>query len=171
MSIQAMAWAIEQREVTDPQSRLVLICLANYADAVGANAFPSISRLCGDTGLSESSVRRRLRELEERVMIGRGNQAISAAHIGRADRRPTVYDLIIPRGVSLTPRERNGVSGEPSRGVRKGSTGCQSLTPDPSESVREPKSAKSDYREEFRRRFGHYPTALADSTPAKRARR
>ena len=138
-----MAWAIEQQETRDPESRLVLICLANYASADGRNAFPAIDRLCRDTGLSESTVRRHLKKLIEAILIRRGNQAIAAAHIERADRRPVVYDVLIQRGVPViprgdergvteTPRDGDGVSKTDSRGVKQGATGCQALTPDPS---------------------------------------
>lgn len=164
MSIQAMAWAIEQQEVREPETQLVLMCLANYAGADGKNAFPSMLRLVRDTRLSESTVRRHLRKLETMSLIRRGNQAIVAAQIVRADRRPTVYDLVVSpvdksvdgmgeRGVSGTPREGNGVSAEASRGVKTASTGCQSLTPDPKRTVRDPKSAITrDQKEEFKAR-------------------
>jgi len=55
--------------------------------------FPAVNTLAEDTGLSESTVRRKLQELEELELVNRGNQAIAAAHIERADRRPIVYDL------------------------------------------------------------------------------
>lgn len=129
-----MAWAIEQQEITEPGSRFVLICLANYSDAIGKNAFPSIPRLSKDSGLSESSVRRRLHSLEKAGLIRQGNQNIAAAYIGRADRRPIVYDLVIERPVTQQPRIDNGVSPRPERGVREKLTTCQADT----QSVRDP---------------------------------
>ncbi|MEC4511796.1 helix-turn-helix domain-containing protein, partial [Klebsiella pneumoniae] len=60
MSVQAMTWAIEQQDVREPNARHVLLCLANYADADGKAAFPSTARLEADTGLSESTIRRKL---------------------------------------------------------------------------------------------------------------
>lgn len=169
-----MAWAIEQREIKDPSVKFVLVCLANYADACGANAFPAIQRLCQDTALSESTVRRALQSLEKQALIVKGNQSVAAAQISRVDRRPVVYDLLMERGVhmtprrgvTLTPREGNGVSGEGSRGVTEGLTGCQALTPDPKKSVREPKSDKKSFEEEFRSRFGYSPTEI----PAQKGR-
>jgi len=171
MSVQAIAWAIEQQEVREPETQLVLMCLANYAAADGANAFPSIQRLTRDSRLSESTVRRQLQKLEKMSLIRRGNQAITAAFIVRADRRPTVYDLLMPRGVYGTPREVNGVSAEASRGVKNGLTGCQSLTPDPSLSGREPKSAITRAeKEEFkaRLRLGTLASTLAQSKKVPR---
>jgi hypothetical protein len=95
LSIQAVAWALNQRRVKLPTRRLVLMCLANYADAKGANSFPSLVRLSLDTGLDERNVRRHLRALEQDGVIRPGNQLIAAAHIARADRRPTVYDILM----------------------------------------------------------------------------
>lgn len=128
MSWQASAWAVEQQEITYPTARHVLLCMANYADADGRAAFPSVLRLARDTGLSESAVRRSLRTLEKFLLIRRGSPAIVAAHIKRSDRRPASYDLLIARGSCVTPRETtrvspNGVSLEPARGS------C--VTPDP----------------------------------------
>src|ERR1700749_2159304 len=127
-----MAWAIEQREVTDPGTQLVLLCLCNFADDRGANAFPSIATLCRATRMSESTVRRHLSKLVTAEIIKLGNQAIAAAHIARVDRRPTAYDIVVGRGVNMSPREVNGVSKKVERGVKSMLTGCQALTPDPS---------------------------------------
>ena len=136
MSIQAVAWAIEQQEVTEPEMQLVLICLANYAGANGANAFPALSRLVRDTRLSERTVRRQLRKLEAMSLICKGNQAIVAAHIQRADRRPTVYDLVLSRGVTDAPRSSTGGPPDPNGGSQTtctgGPGGPQSVNPDPS---------------------------------------
>ncbi len=138
-----MAWAIEQQEITDPGTRHILLCLCNYADAMGANAFPAISRLCRDSGMSESSVRRHLAALVKASVIRKGNQGIAAAHIARADRRPTVYDIVTGRGVTMSPREVNGVSKKVERGVKSMLTGCQALTPDPKRSVIKPSEERT----------------------------
>ncbi len=111
MSVQAISWALGQQRVTAASARHVLLCLANYAGEDGRNAFPSIARLCADTGLSERAVRNNLRDLEEAGVIERGNQAVAAAFIDRADRRPTVYDIRIDdeeRGAGNAAREATG---------------------------------------------------------------
>jgi len=137
VSWQATAWAIEQQEVTDPITLLVLLCLANYADAVGANAFPSIDRLARDSRLVIRAVQYQLRKLEREGLIRRGNQAIAAAHICRADRRPIVYDLLMQRGAPHAPgrgaldapREVTGCT-ETTNGVHEGGvTGCIPVHP------------------------------------------
>jgi len=133
MSVQAMAWALKQQVETHPEARHVLLCLANYASADGTSAFPSIATLVSDTGLSESTVRRNLHRLLATGLIEKDSQAIVAARIERADRRPVCYRIVIQtRGVPLTPRAEHGVSDTSPRGVRGASTGCQALTPDPS---------------------------------------
>jgi hypothetical protein len=104
-----MAWAIEQQIVQEPTARHVLLCLANYANEKGAAAFPSVSTMSQQTGLSERTVRYKLAALEQDGVIRLGNQAIAAAYIDRHDRRPTVYNLAIERGAADAPREENGV--------------------------------------------------------------
>jgi hypothetical protein len=49
----------------DCHEKFVLLMLANYCDAEGGSCFPSVSRLAGDTGMSESSVKRALRNLRD----------------------------------------------------------------------------------------------------------
>jgi Helix-turn-helix domain len=69
MSIQAMAWAIEQNP-HDCEAKLLLICIANYADKNG-KCWPSIETLVADSSLSRSTVRRRLDALETAGLIRR----------------------------------------------------------------------------------------------------
>lgn len=64
-----MAWAIKQ-EAGDPASRLLLLILANYADESG-KAWPSMGRLERETGMSRSSVIRKLAWLEEAGFLSR----------------------------------------------------------------------------------------------------
>lgn len=105
-----MAWAIEQQLVEDPTARHVLLCLANYADKEGRHAFPSAATLAIDTGLTERAVRMKLSALSAVGAIRLGNQAIVAAHITRADRRPVVYDLCITGVHPVHPVETGGIS-------------------------------------------------------------
>jgi hypothetical protein len=105
-----MAWAMEQQIVSDASARHVLLCLSNYADQDGKAAFPSTAKLEKDTGLSESTIRRKLDSLEALGMIAKGNQAIVAAYIDRADKRPICYDIQMKKpGVTVNPRSERGV--------------------------------------------------------------
>lgn len=97
MSIQAFSWALKQQRVRGCPARAVLKSLANCADAHGRNAFPGVEQIASEAGLTARSVQRLLRELLRAGVIRLGNQAIAAAYIRRADRRPTVYDLDMPK--------------------------------------------------------------------------
>lgn len=121
MSVQAVTWAIEQQIVKDAPARHVLLCLANYADHIGSAAFPSTKTLSNNTGLSERTVRTKLDLLERTGVIARGNQAIVAAYIERADRRPICYQLSMSRPACPAPRG-------PERGVADDITGCSSCS-------------------------------------------
>lgn len=105
-----MAWAIEQQQVTGATARHVLLVLANYADHEGRCAFPSAATLARNTGLTERGVRMKLAELQKLGAIRLGNQAIVAAHIDRADRRPVVYDLCITGVNPVHPAKTGGIS-------------------------------------------------------------
>jgi DNA-binding MarR family transcriptional regulator len=63
-------WARDEASVGSPQERLLLLCLATYADGSG-KCIPSIENLMHDTVLSRSTVFRLLRSLEERGLVGR----------------------------------------------------------------------------------------------------
>ncbi|WP_175768513.1 hypothetical protein [Burkholderia cenocepacia] len=97
MSIQAMAWAIEQQIVTDPPARHLLLCLSNYADHLGRSAFPSAATLMRDTRLSRATLWRKLAVLEDSGAIKPGNQKVVAAYIDRSDKRPVCYDIVMCR--------------------------------------------------------------------------
>lgn len=106
-----MAWALEQQFVTDTGARHVLLCLCNYAGESGLGAFPSSQTLADHTGMSKRNVQRKLDDLETVGLIRRGNQALAAVYISRADRRPVVYDVLmrpIPRDDKASPRIERG---------------------------------------------------------------
>jgi len=105
-----MAWAMRQQEVTAATARHVLLVLANYADHEGRNAFPAASTLAKATGLTERGIRLTLAKLQKLGAIKLGNQAIVAAHIDRADRRPVVYDLCITGVNVVHPVKTGGTS-------------------------------------------------------------
>jgi hypothetical protein len=162
LSWQATSWAIEQQEIKDPLTLLVLLCMANYAGEDGMNCFPAISTLARNSRLSGRSVQRHIVKLLDMGLIRRGNQAIAAALIERPDRRPVVYDLLIPRGVPQSPRYSDGVTPRTERGDRKAERGDTAVSTDPpSRSSLKPKSRLSTFAEEFEARFGHSPADLA----------
>lgn len=91
MSIQAIAWAIEDAPDVPAQCVAVLVALANRANEDGRDAYPSVDRLAHAARKSERSVQRDLDTLESLKLIRKGDQR--AVFRFRPDRRPTVWDL------------------------------------------------------------------------------
>lgn len=107
-----MAWAMDVPldVVESSTARHVLLILANYADQEGRHAFPAVGTIARQTGLTVRSVRMTMAALQELGVIRQGNQAIVAAHIDRADRRPVVYDLCISGVNPVHPAGTGGIS-------------------------------------------------------------
>ncbi|AOS03058.1 helix-turn-helix domain-containing protein [Xanthomonas oryzae pv. oryzae] len=133
MSVQVMAWALEQRIVLDAPARHVLLCLANYADKDGRGAFPAVQRLVDDTGLSGRTVQRQLAALVAAGVIRPGNEAIVAAYISRADRRTVCYDIIMQRGDTGAPGERTRGDSRARHGVTATTERGVTVSPNPSD--------------------------------------
>jgi hypothetical protein len=86
MSIHALAWAVNT-EAPCAASKLVLICLANYADARG-ECSPLIIELVKATQLPENAVRDHLGKLLDAQLI--------TIRPGRTH-RAQIFTLILPR--------------------------------------------------------------------------
>jgi len=172
-----MAWAIEQRRVTDPAARHILLLLGNYADKHGRNAFPSIATLAHESGWSERTVQAKINLLIETGVIRTGNRLVVAAEIARADRRPVVYDLDMPRGAGAAPRghspagrergetdapreDERGAGAAPcgcERGADDGVNGVQMRAPRGAGAAPEPKSNRKATEREARVRGTRLP--------------
>ncbi|MGO2656051.1 MAG: helix-turn-helix domain-containing protein [Pseudoclavibacter sp.] len=101
MSWQATAWADAlPYSVAGPMATRVLFKLANVAWEDGRGAFRSKKQLAEQLGVSERSIQRALRELEDAGLIIKGDQRL-VDHL-RGDRKPTVYDLPIHAAVQPT---------------------------------------------------------------------
>lgn len=72
----------------------MLVCYAERADDDGCNSFPSHDTVASMVHASVDTVKKKVRAMESRGILARGDQSV-AAYI-RADRRPVVYDLMIP---------------------------------------------------------------------------
>ncbi|WP_431935769.1 hypothetical protein [Micromonospora sp. RP3T] len=94
MSSTALMWAACVAPVADVQEYAILVRMADEADEAGCGVWLATSTIAFDVKVSEKTVQRRLDALEARKLIGRGDQRL-AAHV-RPDRRPVVYDLLIP---------------------------------------------------------------------------
>jgi DNA-binding transcriptional regulator YhcF (GntR family) len=89
MSFQAMAWAVSQKLPT--KEKFVLIMMANYADEDG-KCWPSMNRLCEDTGMKKDSVIRAIKSLEEMGLAEVERRKIEGVNL------PNIYHLNL-RGV------------------------------------------------------------------------
>ena len=93
MSIEALSWVLRSDIPTDSTETLVLLGLANHAQADGTSAWPAQDVLAKYARTTSRTVRRKLASLEESGLIRRGDQRI-VEHI-RADHRPVVWDLLM----------------------------------------------------------------------------
>lgn len=129
MSIQAVAWAINQK-TGSPAGKVVLMCIANYADEAG-ECWPSQATIAEETELSERSVREWLTRLEEAGLLMR-------EHRQRADgsRKSDLIKLNIQPAKS-TGREQTNRQEVPNQPA--GGSGLTSFEPsvEPSAAARE----------------------------------
>jgi DNA-binding transcriptional ArsR family regulator len=85
MSYKAMDWAFSQ-ELDDPQMKFVLIALCKHCDDKGV-CYPSALRLSNLTGLSQRTVQRKLKKLEQIELIkvkrqfGKGHKSSNIYHV------------------------------------------------------------------------------------------
>lgn len=130
MSIEVMSWVLNNAPVRGTE-KIILLGLANHADADGNNAYPSVARLARYANVSERAVQQALRILEEGGHIYRHfNEGGSAQQ--RADRRPNKYTVLM-RGVKpASPRTDNGVKSSASRGEEQRTNGVKPTSPESS---------------------------------------
>ncbi|WP_247996649.1 helix-turn-helix domain-containing protein [Brucella tritici] len=68
MSIQAVAWALDQ-DIADAAAKLILISLANAMNGKTGRCFPTIEQICKESSCSKSTVLRKLKWLENEEWI------------------------------------------------------------------------------------------------------
>lgn len=106
MSLDPILWALKDAPVADSLERLILVTLGERAArADGCTAFPSRDTLAGTALADPKTVQRVIQRLVKRGLIAKGDQ--SAARYIRADRRPVVYDLLIPYSWFPNPERMN----------------------------------------------------------------
>lgn len=117
MSVQSITWAIEQN-INSSSQKLVLICLANYANSEGF-CFPGQKRLARDASMSDRSVRTALSGLEAKGYIIRSRRQ-------REDgtRTSDEYQLMtnrkdLPQGEEATGRNTSNLPEETRQAYRK----------------------------------------------------
>jgi Helix-turn-helix domain len=93
MSVQAIAWVLES-STSRLAARLVLLSIANHANATGDNAWPSIPRIAGEAHLSERQAQRAIKEL---CTLGE-----LIVYLGAGPSRSNVYRVVMD-GDKLSP--------------------------------------------------------------------
>ncbi|MEU4180987.1 hypothetical protein [Streptomyces sp. NPDC026589] len=134
MSLEAMIWVLSgDAPVSDVNEYAVLGAMADQADPDGCGTWLSKETIATRVKISEETVKRCWRNMSKRGLIARGDQS-HVSHY-RADRRPVVYDLLIPydwfsnvnrinteRGrygrPPLTPADRPPIAPAPARKAR-----------------------------------------------------
>jgi hypothetical protein len=96
MSLDPILWAMKDAPVANVEEWAVLATYAERADEDGCHAYPSVKTVAKRTRLSPDTVRRRVRDMQNRGLMALGDQA-AAAWIAE-ESRPKVYDLRIPLG-------------------------------------------------------------------------
>lgn len=124
MSVQAIAWVLD--DAPDLPSHLVstLIALANHADKHGRGSWPGQATIAWYTRKSDRQIRKDLVQLAELGFIRLGDQRL-VQHLP-ADERPVVYDLamdlpkrtrVVAEKTAPKQRDRNHSSARTSRGT------------------------------------------------------
>jgi DNA-binding transcriptional ArsR family regulator len=100
MSVQAITGALAMTGI-GASEKFLLVVLANYADA-DFSCWPSVKRLCADTGMGERTVQRSLKALEAAGLVRRDERRRPDG--SRTSDRLT---LVFEGGANLTPPPAN----------------------------------------------------------------
>jgi hypothetical protein len=154
LSRPAVLWALYDAEDVPAHLVAELIVVAAHAGEDGRGAYPSAAVVAAATRKTERAAKRDLAELRERGLLLPGAAPPAVKKI-RADRRPNVYDLPMPRGdAAATPHTAPRGDAQGRTGWRTGSHGVAQASPE--ESLNRPRTIPARARE---------PTgAVADGT-------
>jgi hypothetical protein len=116
LSKPAVLWVLDEAPSVPPHLVAALAAIARYADTDGRGAHPSVTTIAAQIRKGERATKRDLAALKRLGLLLPGDPRI-VAHIA-ADKRPTVYNLPMPRGGAQdTPQTFNGVTQTTPRGV------------------------------------------------------
>ena len=108
MSVQAISWVFDHADAHGSE-RLVLLSIANHADAEGRNSWPGVARIAREANLSESRTKAALRRLADEGVISIERHA-GGSRDTRPDRRPNRY-TILPLAVVPADDPAGGAGG------------------------------------------------------------
>lgn len=91
MSVELLARAKKTRLGGDSTAKLLLICLADYANAEGM-AWPTVATMTEEVEKSERTIQTALRKLERLKLIRKGDQKWTRNY--PKGQRPTVYEIL-----------------------------------------------------------------------------
>jgi helix-turn-helix protein len=128
LSKAAVLWVLDDAAAVPPQLVSTLLAVARYAGEDGRGAHPSATTVARHTRKTERQAKRDLGELVRLGLLLRGDQELVKEV--RADRRPTVYDLAMPRGVTDVTPPANGVTHRVGRGDTQGQHGVSPMSPE-----------------------------------------
>jgi len=127
MSVRVQSWVWRHSRASG-HSFVVLLKIADNADDDGANAWPSIAHLASMCRCSESTVHRAIAELQILGELKVEPQA--GGRLGaRRDRAPNRYRVVMRYQTDTPSCDSAGSQSDTplaARGVKSGSTGCQS---------------------------------------------
>ena len=127
MSIKLMS-QVWEREDLDPHECLVMLSLADHADAEGS-CYPSVQRICRRTGMKERGVQSVVKRL-----IARGFLSI---RMNAGKRGTNLYTLHLTPAPDAPPQQMRGAPDAPPPRTECGSTPAPDA-PEPSGTVNEP---------------------------------
>lgn len=131
MSVEALSWAFRHSK-SRLGTRLVLLALADFAQADGGDAFPSVATLAAKAGVSPRAARSALRRLEQMGEIVR---------TGTSRRGTTVYALRLEGAANSAGAAESGTEGP-----QKTTAAVSSTSANPSVNPSEEPSSSSTAR-------------------------
>lgn len=138
MSIQAVAWVLEEEATTSGTDRLVLIALANHANDRN-EAWPAVETIMREAGVRRrQTVKDALGRLVKAKLIKREVNEAPDSRL-RADRRPNLYTLVMDGGTQAAPPStgardphERGHASRADGGTDAAATGARETSPEPS---------------------------------------
>ncbi len=121
LSRPAVLWAMDEAGAVPARLRSTLFAVARYAGEDGRGAYPSLAQVAWITGKSRSQAGRDIAALAELGVLLPGDPGLVKEI--RADVRPNVYDLAMPRVAS--GRDARVASGRDAPGERRVASGAE----------------------------------------------
>ena len=124
----AVEWVLYEAGDVPPHLLAAYMAVASFTGPDGKGAHPSTATVALLIRKADRNAKKDISELKRLKLLLPGDERL-VSHI-RADRRPNVYDLPMPRGVAdVTPWRLNGVTQGTARGDAEGPDGVTQASP------------------------------------------